>query len=94
MITVSALNDVARVRHAFFTRDGGVSTGLYASLNCGYGSGDAADNVTQNRARAMERMEQPASALVTVNQQHTATVVTVITSYSIHYTKLYEFSGR
>lgn len=77
MITVSALNDVARVRHAFFTRDGGVSTGLYASLNCGYGSGDAPDNVTRNRARAMEMMDQPAAALVTVNQQHTAEVVTV-----------------
>lgn len=77
MITVSALNDVARVRHAFFTRNGGVSSGLYASLNCGYGSADAPDNVTRNRALAMEMMEQPASALVTVNQQHTAEVVTV-----------------
>ncbi len=77
MITVSALNDVARVRHAFFTRGGGVSTGIYASLNCGYGSADAAENVTRNRARAMEMMEQPASALVTVDQRHTAQVVTV-----------------
>lgn len=77
MITVSALNDVARVRHAFFTRGGGVSTGIYASLNCGYGSADAAENVTRNRARAMEMMEQPAAALVTVDQRHTAQVVTV-----------------
>ncbi|SBW03811.1 conserved hypothetical protein [uncultured Alphaproteobacteria bacterium] len=81
MITVSALNDVARVRHAFFTRNGGVSTGLYASLNCGYGSGDAPENVTRNRALAMETMEQPASALVTVSQQHTAEVVTVRTAW-------------
>lgn len=77
MITVSALNDVSRVRHAFFTRNRGVSTGLYASLNCGYGSGDTHENVTRNRALAMELMEQPASALVTLNQQHTNTVITV-----------------
>lgn len=39
------------VRHGFFTRQGGVSTGIYASLNCGLGSGDAPDNVRQNRGR-------------------------------------------
>ena len=77
MITVSALNDVSRVRHAFFTRNRGVSTGLYASLNCGYGSGDAPENVTRNRTLAMELMDQPASALVTLSQQHTNAVITV-----------------
>ncbi|WP_337996857.1 peptidoglycan editing factor PgeF [Oleispirillum naphthae] len=77
MITVSALNDISRVRHAFFTRNRGVSTGLFASLNCGYGSGDDPADVTRNRALAMELMEQPASALVTLHQQHTTTVITV-----------------
>lgn len=38
------------VRHAFFTRRGGVSTGVYASLNGGTGSRDDADRVAQNRA--------------------------------------------
>ncbi len=77
MITVSALNDIGRVRHAFFTRNRGVSDGIYASLNCGYGSGDAPENVTKNRALAMEMMEQPASALVTLYQEHTTRVITV-----------------
>jgi len=77
MITVSALNDISRVRHAFFTRNRGVSSGLFASLNCGYGSGDDPENVTRNRALAMELMEQPASALVTLHQQHTTTFSTV-----------------
>jgi YfiH family protein len=77
MITVSALNEIIRVRHAFFTRDGGVSQGLYAGLNCGYGSGDDAALVTANRARAMAMLEQPAEALVTVQQQHTPDAVTV-----------------
>ncbi len=77
MITVSALNEIIQVRHAFFTRDGGVSQGLYAGLNCGYGSGDDTAAVTANRARAMAMLDQPADALVTVRQQHTADVVAV-----------------
>lgn len=74
MITVSALNDVGHVRHAFFTRNRGVSKGLYASLNCGFGSGDDPDLVARNRAIAMAEMDQPAEALVTQYQQHGAAV--------------------
>ena len=48
--------DGAGIRHAFFTRQGGVSDGFYASLNCGYGSGDRADRVTQNRAIAVRML--------------------------------------
>ena len=40
------------IRHAFFTRDGGVSEGIFASLNCGLGSGDDKDKVLENRRRA------------------------------------------
>ena len=42
-----------RIRHGFFGRTGGVSEGLYRSLNCGYGSGDDPEAVHENRARAM-----------------------------------------
>jgi YfiH family protein len=62
------------VRHAFFTREGGVGDGLYASLNCGFGSGDAPSTVATNRARAMARLDLPAEALVTVHQIHSAEV--------------------
>ena len=40
VVTSPLLNDVSGVRHAFFTRHGGVSTGLYDSLNVGRGSND------------------------------------------------------
>lgn len=82
MITVSALNGMDAVRHAFFTRAEGYSEGIYHSLNCGYGTRDAPERVTRNRARAMELLEQPADALVTVQQRHTADVVRVDRAWS------------
>ena len=42
-----------RIRHGFFGREGGVSDGLYRSLNTGYGSGDDPEAVHENRARAV-----------------------------------------
>ncbi|HEY1431422.1 MAG TPA: peptidoglycan editing factor PgeF [Stellaceae bacterium] len=77
MITLDLLNNDAGSRHAFFTRDGGVSGGLFESLNCGFGSGDAADTVARNRAIAMERLGLSADRLVTCYQVHSAKVVTV-----------------
>jgi polyphenol oxidase len=76
MITLGEIAD-AGVRHAFFTRDGGVSEGCFASLNCGFGSGDAADNVARNRAAAMLRLGLPEDRLVTCRQTHSAEIVTV-----------------
>ncbi|HLO75328.1 MAG TPA: peptidoglycan editing factor PgeF [Magnetospirillum sp.] len=77
MITLSALNEVNRIRHAFFTREGGVSQGIYASLNCGPGSSDDAAAVAENRRRAMVMLDLPPQALVTVHQAHTPDVVVV-----------------
>ena len=77
MITLGALNDLSGIRHAFFTREGGVSTGLYASLNCGLGSGDDPAAVAENRARAAERMGVRAERLITCYQIHSATCLVV-----------------
>jgi YfiH family protein len=77
MITLAVLNDDASIRHAFFTRRGGVSGGLYESLNCGFGSGDAGESVAQNRGIAMEQLNLPADRLATCHQTHSATVVIV-----------------
>ncbi|HEX6103827.1 MAG TPA: peptidoglycan editing factor PgeF [Alphaproteobacteria bacterium] len=62
---------------SFFTREGGVSGGLYAALNCGYGSGDDPEAVRENRRRAMDRLGLKPEALVTLYQIHSPTVVTV-----------------
>lgn len=77
MITLSALNEVNRIRHAFFTREGGVSQGIYGSLNCGPGSKDDSKAVTENRARAMAMVDLAPEALITVHQAHTPEVVLV-----------------
>ncbi|MBI1245184.1 MAG: peptidoglycan editing factor PgeF [Alphaproteobacteria bacterium] len=77
LVTLGPLNDIDGMRHAFFTRQGGVSTGLYSSLNCGLGSGDDATAVRTNRARAMEALELPAGSLTTVYQVHGREVVTL-----------------
>jgi YfiH family protein len=77
MITLDALNHSDGIRHAFFTRRGGVSGGLYKSLNCGFGSGDATGSVARNREIAMKQLDLAADRLVTCYQIHSAKVVIV-----------------
>ncbi len=71
----SPLLDLPGVRHAFFTRQGGVSQGIYASLNVGRGSGDEAADVTENRARCAAHFGAPPAALSTCYQIHSPTVL-------------------
>jgi len=75
------LGNDAAIRHAFFTRLGGVSNGLYRSLNCGFGSGDKAEDVTRNREIAMAQLGLTADRLVTCYQIHSARVVVVDTPW-------------
>lgn len=73
---------VSGVAHGFFGRKGGVSTGVYESLNCGPGSGDARDSVMENRARATAALSRDAT-LVTLYQVHSAQAVTVSAPWQI-----------
>jgi polyphenol oxidase len=77
MIQAKTLAGLDGVQHRFFTRRGGVSAGLYSSLNCGYGSGDEPDNVRENRRRAAASFELAATELLTVHQIHSTDVLTV-----------------
>ncbi|VDS09328.1 Laccase domain protein YfiH [Paracoccus haematequi] len=65
------------VRHGFFTRKGGASSGLFSGLNCGRRSTDQAEMVVLNRGRVATAMGVPAGALATVKQVHSADVVTL-----------------
>ena len=65
------------LRHGFFTRRGGASSGVYAGLNCGGGSGDQSDSVRINRARVASALGVAPDALLTAHQVHSARVVSV-----------------
>jgi hypothetical protein len=77
MLTTGPLNDLPAVRHGFFCRTGGVSEGLFSSLNCGYGSGDDKAKVSENRRRAMAQIDLEGERLVTAYQVHSPDVVEV-----------------
>ncbi|MBN8293155.1 peptidoglycan editing factor PgeF [Rhodobacter sp. NTK016B] len=70
-------DDLSEVRHGFFTRRGGASSGVFAGLNCGGGSSDQREVVAINRARVAAAMAVPPEALLGVRQVHSAKVVTV-----------------
>lgn len=70
-------DSLASVRHGFFTRAGGASSGVFAGLNCGHGSSDQTEIVKINRARAAKAMGVAPDHLLGVHQVHSATVVTV-----------------
>ena len=74
MLTAKPLDVLTHIRHGFFTREGGVSKGIYASLNCGYGSDDDTENVRENRARIAEKLSVEREKLLTVYQIHSPTV--------------------
>jgi len=70
-------NCLSPVRHGFFTRKGGASSGVFSGLNCGQGSSDQAEIVNINRARVAEAMDVDLDALVTVHQIHSPTITFV-----------------
>ena len=76
-IAAPALSARPGIRHAFFTRRGGTSEGLYASLNGGLGSADDPAHVAENRRRVTEALGVPAGALVSLHQVHSGNAVVI-----------------
>ncbi len=70
-----------QTRHGFFTREGGVSTGPYASLNCSTKSGDTAENLAENRTRVAQHMGVQPDCLLGVTQVHGPTVITATNAW-------------
>ena len=63
-VASSRLDRVTGLRHAFFTREGGVSSGIYGSLNAGLGSNDHPAHVRENRRRMAEHLGVAENALI------------------------------
>ena len=76
-ITAPSLTALPGIHHGFFTRVGGVSSGLYASLNCGLGSKDDRANLAENRRRVAEAVGCAVEKLATPYQVHGTDTVTV-----------------
>ena len=77
MIEAHNLIKIPDIRHGFFTREGGYSTGDYSGLNCIYGTGDDPDKVKRNRTHIATALGLEHEQLVTPYQHHSADVVVV-----------------
>lgn len=69
--------DKSGLAHGFFGRRGGVSGGIYESLNCGFGTDDAPENAAQNRAKVCEALGVVPENLLNLYQIHSDKCVTV-----------------
>lgn len=79
IVTTESLSRLPGIGHGFLTRRGGVSDGIYDSLNCGLGTEDAKARVMENRARAVKAAGLRAEPLNTAYQVHGKNVLVVET---------------
>lgn len=78
-LEILTADSLAPLRHGFFTRKGGASSGVFKGLNCGLGSSDQGDVVRVNRDRVAHAMQVDPSHLCGVHQVHSADVHVVKT---------------
>ncbi|MDM9628816.1 peptidoglycan editing factor PgeF [Rhizobium sp. S152] len=69
------------IMHGYFTREGGVSDGIYRGLNVGLGSNDDREKVSENRRRVANWFDLPVERLATVHQVHSPDAIVVDGSY-------------
>ena len=69
------LKKFENIKHCFFSRKNGFSTGRYTSLNCGLGSGDKKENVLKNLSLVSQKIGCKDELLITLNQTHSNKVV-------------------
>lgn len=81
-IRSDGLSGMKNVRHGFFTREGGVSEGIYSGLNVGRGSADQPADVDANRERVAAALGLPGRPLATPYQVHSPDVVTISEPFS------------
>ncbi len=82
-IEVITSDALARMRHGFFTRRGGASSGFFASLNCGFGSTDRKETVATNRKRVADTLGISPKRLATVHQVHSARALATDTPFHV-----------
>jgi len=83
MLTSLLLSSAPGIRHAFFTREGGVSEGIYAGLNGGIGSNDAPEHVQENRRRMAEAVGVAPSHFLSLHQVHSPDALVVTEPWDV-----------
>lgn len=73
-VTSDALSTLEGIDHAFFTREGGISNGIYRGLNAGLGSGDARIHVVENRLKMAEHLRASGNDITSPYQVHSPDV--------------------
>jgi YfiH family protein len=81
MLQAQSLSKLSGIRHGFFTRVGGVSDGIYQSLNGGVGSEDSPAKVAENRARMAKHLGVTPDHFLTCYQIHSPEVVVAETPW-------------
>lgn len=76
-LEILTADSLSPIRHGFFTRKGGASSGIFSGLNCGTGSSDQTEIVAINRSRAADAMGVGADKLASVHQIHSADAIAV-----------------
>lgn len=82
-IAAPALTGIPNIEHGFFTREGGRSGGIYASLNCGTGSKDDRATVLANRALVAEHLGASPQRLLSCHQSHTALAIAISEPWTV-----------
>ena len=77
--------ELSSIRHGFFTKHGGVSKGVYKSLNAGYGSKDDQASIEENRNRAMQGLQLDPEGLCGLYQYHSNEVITYLEDEIPHF---------
>jgi len=76
-IIKSRLSDISYLKHGFFTREGGISTNNYGTLNASYASKDDKKSVHENRLRIAVQLGVTTDDLITLSQTHSDNVITI-----------------
>ena len=75
MITSKKLSKHKKINHIFLNKIGGKSNGIYATLNCGYGSKDKKTNVNKNLNIAKNKIGKNSKSIFLMHQTHSNKVV-------------------
>ena len=77
MFYSKSLKKIKDIKHCFFSRRGGFSSGLYKSLNCGKGSKDKRKNISKNLEYVSKKMYVKKSRLILMHQTHSNKVIEI-----------------